>query len=69
MNTTKDFISISKSGIKIIALGIHEKRKLTDNTGQDWLVHSLEGYNYLKVDKLNFIFFKCSEEDKIISIQ
>ena len=41
---------------------------MTDNTGQDWLVHSLEGYNYLKVDKLNFILFQCSEEDKIISI-
>ena len=33
------------------------------------MVHSLESVNYLKVDKRNFVLFKCAEDDRVIEIQ
>lgn len=33
------------------------------------MIHSLESVNYLKVDRKNFVLFKCAEEEKVIEIQ
>lgn len=33
------------------------------------MVHSLESVNYLKVDKKNFVLFKCAEDDRVVEIQ
>jgi hypothetical protein len=33
------------------------------------MIHSLESVNYLKVDKRNFILFKCAEDERVIEIQ
>jgi hypothetical protein len=32
------------------------------------MVHSLESVNYLKVDKKNFVLFKCAEDDRVVEI-
>lgn len=52
-----DFITLSKEGIKIIALGTQGQRSLKDKDQKLVMLHSLESVNYLKVEKNNHILF------------
>jgi hypothetical protein len=56
---TKDYITFSKDGINIIALGNQDTKNLKDNFGIDKVLHSLDSQSYLKVDPVNFINFRC----------
>ena len=68
--TNKEYITFSKSGINVIALGKVENRKLTSFDGENKMIHSLDSFNFLKVDKINFINFKCQDyNNRIISIE
>ena len=70
VSNTKDFVTLSKSGMHIIALGKTDKREFQNNNGKDLMLHSLESQDYLKCDKMNCIFFQCSiDENQVISIQ
>ena len=69
LTKTHDFITLNKSGLSIIALGAIEKKEVVNQSGQEMLIHSLESVNYLKVDRKNFVLFKCAEEEKVIEIQ
>ena len=51
----KDFVSLSKTGINVLALGATPKRPLKDNEGQHKMIHSLDGTSFLKVDPINYI--------------
>jgi hypothetical protein len=64
----KDFITLSRAGISILALGDREKSKVRDSSGMDKIVHSIESLDFLKVDKNNMMLFECAEEDRIVSI-
>ena len=69
LNNTKDFVTLSKSGMHIIGLGEMTKRALHNNMGRDLMLHSLQAKDYLKCDKSNCLFFKCSmDENQVISI-
>ena len=68
MSSAKDFVSLSKSGISIMALGNLSKKCVRDRAGNDRMIHSLESANYLKVEPQNFILFECSDENKIITV-
>lgn len=57
MKESKDFISINKDGIHVIALGSNLRRPLLDGDGNDRMIHSLESVNFLKVDSENYIHF------------
>ena len=46
---THDFVTLSKDGIAIIALG-SESRQFKDKNQRDVMLHSLESTNYLKVE-------------------
>ena len=50
---------MSKSGLNVLALGKVDKRKLSSITGEMKMIHSLDSLSFLKVDKINFINFKC----------
>ena len=61
---------VSQDGIQIIALGNVQKRIFKTNEGQELLIHSLDSYNYLRLQPENSLFFKCDNLQKqIISIQ
>ena len=46
-------------GINVIALGAIPKRPLNDNDGSLKMLHSLDGFSFLKVDPINYIQFEC----------
>ena len=64
-----DFVTLSKSGINILALGSREKRMVIDAQGNQRMIHSLESVNFLKVDQQNSLLFECADENKIVSVQ
>lgn len=57
----KDYITFSKDGINIIALGNQETKAIKDNLGIDKVLHSLDSQSYLKLDSLNFLNFRCQD--------
>ena len=50
LQEAKDFISINKDGIHVIALGSTSRRPLVDGDGNDRMIHSLESMSFLKLD-------------------
>ena len=70
LEKSKDFIHLSKEGMKVLSLGSHEKRHITDSEGTDRCIHSLESCNFLKVDPNNYLLFECAKSSqRVISIQ
>jgi len=70
MDEHKDFVTLNRDGINVLALGSTEKRPLDDSLGQQRMIHSLESCNYLKVDKGNYILFSCAKyTDRQVQIQ
>jgi len=66
----KDYISFSKSGINVIALGSKQKRPLKDSEGQAKMIHSLDSLSFLKPESVNFINYQCQDyNNRIISIE
>ena len=66
----KDFVSLNRDGINLVALGSTEKRLLVDQEGNERIIHSLESCNYLKVDHTNYIMFACAKyNDRQIQVQ
>ena len=56
--------------MQVLSLGSVEKRAVKDDKGMDRMIHSLESYNFLKVDSNNFLLFECAKHDsRAISIQ
>lgn len=55
----KDFVSIGKAGINVLALGAEPKRPMKDNEGQDKMIHSLDSTSFLKIDSINYIKYEC----------
>jgi hypothetical protein len=69
LENNKDFVTLSKAGVNILALGSEPKRIVKDAQGNERMIHSLESVNFLKIDPENYVLFECAEEDRIISIQ
>ena len=66
----KEYVTISKSGLNVLALGKIEKRTLSTLDGQQKMIHSLDSLSFLKVDKINYMNFKCQDyNDRVISIE
>lgn len=66
----KEFVSMSKSGLNVLALGKIEKRKLSSIDGQMKMIHSLDSLSFLKVDKINYVNLKCQDyNNRVISIE
>jgi hypothetical protein len=70
LEKNKDFLSLSKVGINVLALGADPKRPITDNEGQEKMIHSLDGSSFLKIDSINYIKFECQDyNNRVISIE
>ena len=64
MRQSKNFISINKNGLTVTAIGFGNKRHLQDDNGNDLMIHPLESFNYLKVDKGNYMNYACQDPTK-----
>jgi hypothetical protein len=70
LNKHKDYVTLNRDGINILALGSVEKRPLVDNQNQNRMIHSLESCNYLKIDSSNYLLFACAKySDRQVQIQ
>jgi len=49
----------------VVALGSIQKQIITDDEGNERMLHSLESCNYLKLEEDNHLLFNCSKEEKI----
>jgi hypothetical protein len=67
---SKEFLSLSKTGINVLALGSANKRPLKDAQGFNKMIHSLDSLAFLKVDEFNFLSFRCQDYDnRVISVE
>lgn len=57
LESSKDFLSVNKDGISVVALGSIPMRPIIDSLGIERMLHSLESMNFLKVDDDNHINF------------
>ena len=48
--------------MQIISLRSSEKFAIKDNKGMDWMCHSLEGYNFLKILPDNYLLFDSTRK-------
>lgn len=58
--------------MNVLALGElkNGKRQLKDFEGQDKMIHSLDAYKFLKIDKENYINYQCQYySNRVISIE
>lgn len=55
----KDFCSFNQDGMSILSLGTTERKSVKDFEGQPKVIHSLDSFEYLKIDKDNHLNFKC----------
>ena len=70
LDKNKDFITLSRYGINVIALGSTHKRKIYDSNGKHKMIHSLQSCSFLKADPLNHIKFEFQDpNNRIISIE
>jgi hypothetical protein len=70
LRVSKDFITFSKSGMNVLALGSLEMKIVKDNLGFEKILHSLNSLSYLKVDPQNFVNCRCQTyENRVISIE
>jgi len=60
LQNNNDFIHLSKTGMSVYSLGSEEKREIVRKNTENQVIHSLESYNFLKIDKNNFIYFDCA---------
>lgn len=67
---SKDYVSFSKIGINILALGSKHKRPVKDCEGQQKMIHSLDAMSFLKVDRVNFLNYQCQDyNNRVISVE
>lgn len=57
LESSKDFITVNKDGINVVALGSTAHRPVVDANGIDRMLHSLESMAFLKVDPDNHLNF------------
>lgn len=53
LNKNKDFVTINRDGVNVYTLGTKDKRQIKGNEVQEQMIHSLESFSYLKIDKTN----------------
>ena len=61
-------VILNQDGISIVCLGNCDKRYLIDDNKKEYVIHSLESFNYLKIDPGNFISFEQKESEIVIQV-
>ena len=71
----KDIVNVSERGISVLDVGLShlsDKRVVEnqDHPGNFQLMHCLESFDFLKLEKSNFIMFECQDTNhKVFKIQ
>ena len=66
----KDYVSFSKSGINVLAMGRIPKKPILDCEKQQKMIHSLDSLSFLKVEPINFMNYQCQDyNNRVISIE
>lgn len=65
LKSSNELITFSQTGINVISFN-GDKRILQDNEGQHLKLHSLDSMQYLKLENINYLYFK---ENRVISIE
>ena len=52
---TKSLVILNKDGLGVICICDLDRRVVVNEENKQFIIHSLESFNYLKVDKGNFI--------------
>lgn len=69
IQNTHDYITLNKNGIFVTSLGAEPKKYLVDNNGVDRVCHSLDSFNYIKIDQDNFLEYQCAKNEyHVVSI-
>ena len=56
--------------MSVLSLGTTDRKTIKDFEGQDKIIHSMDSYDFLKVDPENYINFKCQYySNRVISIE
>lgn len=50
LKNSKNFLSFSKAGINVLALGSMAKQPIKEYTGHNKIIHSLDSLSFLKID-------------------
>ena len=67
--TTHDYVTLNKDGMHITCLASHES-KIIEGQYKKLMCHSLESFNYLKIDNSNFMEYEFNMQDdtKLLTI-
>jgi len=61
--SSNDFLTLSKDGINLIALGHSKNKVVKDKDGINRMLHSLGKCNFLKLESSNHLLFACQYYD------
>ena len=61
-------VILNQDGISIVCLGNCDKRVVIDDNKKEYVIHSLESFNYLKIDPGNFITIEKKETEIVINV-
>lgn len=64
LESSKDFLTVNKDGINVVALGSTTSRPIVDADGILRVLHSLESMSFLKVDFDNHLNFASQNMSK-----
>ena len=63
LGRTQQYVTVSKDGIKVLNISCEDHKTVYDDLGDLWIMHSLNKFNFLKLDPSNFITFQAEEEN------
>lgn len=70
LSSTYDLITVSKYGVTCLALGDMDKRVINNIGGRkDIMIHSLDSYNFLKMEESNHLHFSQEDSSCQISVK
>ena len=61
-------VTLNQDGISVVCLSNFDKRAFMDESNNKYMIHSLESFNYLKIDPGNFISFEQKESEIVIQV-
>ena len=68
MHKNYHYVTLNDSGLSVASLSSIQKQSFNADADDDYMCHSLESTNFLKMDKNNFITFEFDGDKKVISI-
>jgi len=65
---TRDLVILSNEGLSVMDLSSNIVTRNVSSNNQKYCIHSLASCDYLKLDELNHILFKCTAKNRMLSV-